>query len=339
MIAKNREIPRRILMNEALIERLTPIHYLLQVIKTDLAKRKAGYRGELQLDYHLQFISKDKNIMILHDLRLEIDGRYFQIDTLLLTSYLVIVLEVKHISGTYTLDSRFDQAIRKLADKEEAFSHPVTQVERQKKQLIRWFTKMKVPSIPIATLVVMTNRSTVLNTTSQNEKYHNVVRVENVEERILSLLTYYHKEHFPIKQVRKLSNLLVKKHAPLIAFPDEIYGISTGEIITGVQCPECRHLPMLRKYGHWHCLMCSGKSKDAHISALRDYSLLLSQQITNKQVRNFLHLESRKTALNILHSLNLHSTGGTNNKTYHFTLHTASQTAHQSNSSTARPSR
>ncbi|MGM0855137.1 MAG: nuclease-related domain-containing protein [Bacillota bacterium] len=290
----------------------------------------------MQLDYHLQFISKDKNIIILHDLRLEIDGRYFQIDTLILTSYLVIVLEVKHISGTYTLDSRFDQAIRKLEDKEEAFSHPVTQVERQKKQLIRWCIKMNVPSIPIATLVVMTNRATVLNTTSQHEKYHNVVRVENVQERILSLLTYYQKEHLPIKQVRKVSKLLVKKHTPLIAFPDEIYGISPGEMITGVQCPECRHLPVLRKYGHWHCPKCSGKSKDAHISALRDYSLLLSHQITNKQVRRFLHLESRKTALNILRSMNLHSTGETNNKTYHFTHHTASQTAHQSNSSTAR---
>ncbi|MGM0855138.1 MAG: hypothetical protein ACQEWI_21495 [Bacillota bacterium] len=43
MIVKNRETPRRILMNEALVGRLTPIHYLLQVIKTDLAKRKAGY--------------------------------------------------------------------------------------------------------------------------------------------------------------------------------------------------------------------------------------------------------------------------------------------------------
>lgn len=67
MIAKYREIPRRILVNEALLERLPPIHSLLQVVKSDLAKRKAGYRGELQLDYLLKFISKDKNRMILHD--------------------------------------------------------------------------------------------------------------------------------------------------------------------------------------------------------------------------------------------------------------------------------
>ncbi len=187
--------------------------------------------------------------MILNDLRLEIeDSRYFQIDSLILTPYVVILLEVKHIAGTYTLDSRYDQAIRKLEDKKEAFRHPVTQVERQKKQLLRWFTKMKIPSIPITTLVVMTNRSTVLNSTSPHEKYNTVVRVANVEERILSFLTCHTKEHLSLKKGRKVSGLLVKHHTPFIAFPEEIYGISREEIRTGVQCPECRYLPMLRKY-------------------------------------------------------------------------------------------
>jgi Nuclease-related domain len=334
---KNREIPRRILMNEALLERLPSNHSLWQIIKTDLAKRKAGYRGELQLDYHLKFISKDKNILILHDLRLEIDDRFFQIDTLILTAFVAIILEVKHISGTYTLDSRFDQAIRRLEDKEEAFSHPVTQVERQKKQLMRWFIKKNIPKIRIATLVVITNRSTVLNTTSPHEKYDNVIRVENVEEGILNLLHYERKEYLPSKQLKKVSNLLVKNHTPYIAFPAEIYGIPPRDIITGVKCPECHHIPMQRKYAHWECPNCNEKSKDAHQSALWDYALLISHQITNKQARAFLHLESRKTALNILHSMNLHSTGETNNKTYHFTHHTDPRTAHQSNSSNAKP--
>jgi hypothetical protein len=107
---------------------------------------------------------------------------------------------------------------------------------------------MKIPSIPITTLVVMTNRSTVLNSTSPHEKYNTVVRVANVEERILSFLTCHTKEHLSLKKGRKVSGLLVKHHTPFIAFPEEIYGISREEIRTGVQCPECRYLPMLRKY-------------------------------------------------------------------------------------------
>ena len=309
-------------MNEALVERLLPTHAIWQIVKTDLAKRKAGYRGELQLDYHLKLISEDKNILILHDLRLEIDGRYFQIDTLILTPQVFLILEVKNIAGIYILDSKFDQAIRKLEDKEEAFGHPVTQVERQKKQLVRWFGKMKIPSIPIATLVVMTNRSTVLDTASPHEKYNNVIRVENVEAWILSLLSRHQNEHIPMKQVKKISSLLVKKHTPHIAFPEGVYGISRSEILSGVHCAECRHLPMIRRYAHWECEKCGGKSKDGHLSALRDYSLLISHQITNKQVRTFLHLESRKIAYKILRSMNLSSTGITNNKSYHLNPHT-----------------
>lgn len=45
-------------MNDRLVERLRPNHSLWEVVKADLAKRKAGYRGELQLDYYLGYISK-----------------------------------------------------------------------------------------------------------------------------------------------------------------------------------------------------------------------------------------------------------------------------------------
>ncbi|MFI8688466.1 nuclease-related domain-containing protein [Rossellomorea sp. NPDC077527] len=326
-------------MNEALLERLSPAHSHWHIIKADLAKRKAGYRGELQLDYHLKFISKNKNIFILHDLRLEIDDRHFQIDTLLLTPQVFIIIEVKHIAGTYTLDSRFDQAIRKVEDKEEAFSHPVTQVERQKKQLVRWFINRKLPSIPISTLVVMTNKSTIIDTTSPNEKYHNVIRVENVEGWILSVLALHRKESIPAKQLKKISSQLVKKHTAPFAFPKDIYGVTPGEIMSGVKCSQCQHLPMVRRYAHWECTECGGKSKDGHIAALNDYALLISDRINNKQVRKFLHLESRKIAYKILQSMQLNSEGMTKNKTYHLTPHTFQQTSHQSNSSTATPSR
>ena len=230
MIAKIREYPFRIQMNEALLERLSPTYPLLPLIKKDLIKRKAGYRGELQLDYHLKLISKEKSILILHDLRLEIDGRFFQLDTLILTPLAAIILEVKNISGTLTLDSRFNQAIRKLDNIEKSFEHPVSQVERQKKQLMRWLTKMKIPSIPITTFVVITNRSTVLNTISPHENYKSVVRVEHIEDRLFHLLHSQRKEYLPFKQVKKLSQLLVKNHTWHLMFPSEVYGISVEEI-------------------------------------------------------------------------------------------------------------
>ncbi|BCB02081.1 nuclease-related domain-containing protein [Bacillus sp. KH172YL63] len=321
MIDKLRECPHRVQMNEALMGRLSPFDELVPVVKKDLAKRRAGYRGELQLDYYLESVSHEKDILILHDIRLEIDGRFFQIDTLLLTPYLAIILEVKHISGIYTLDGKFDQAIRKWDDVEEAFGHPVSQVERQKKQLIRWFAKMNIPFLPVATFVVMTNRSTVLHTASPHERYDNVVRVENIEERLISLLQSHRKEYLPLKQLKKVSKLLMKKHTPLIVFPSDVYGIQVKDIMTGVQCPGCQHMPMIRAFGSWTCADCHQKSKDAHLSALRDYYLLVSHQITNRQLRDFLQLTSRNTARYLLNALNLQSAGRTKDTSYTLTPH------------------
>jgi hypothetical protein len=47
LIAKIREIPRRIVMNESLLERLRHTHTICGIVKADLATRKAVYRGEL----------------------------------------------------------------------------------------------------------------------------------------------------------------------------------------------------------------------------------------------------------------------------------------------------
>ena len=57
-------------------------------------------------------------------------------------------------------------------------------------------------------------------------------------------------------------------------------------------------------------------SKEAHMKALHDYSLLLGAVITNRELRNFLHISSSYTATRLLQSLNLPETGAYKNKTY-----------------------
>lgn len=52
------------------------------------------------------------------------------------------------------------------------------------------------------------------------------------------------------------------------------------------------------------------------MKALHDYSLLLGPAITNKELRNFLHVSSSHAATRILKSLNLPQTGAQKNRTY-----------------------
>ncbi|PLY01022.1 MAG: nuclease [Desulfuromonas sp.] len=66
-------------------------------IKQELRNLQAGIKGENEAAYHIDFHLKDsKNTAVIHDLRLEFNGRVAQIDHLLLhRSMILFVLETK----------------------------------------------------------------------------------------------------------------------------------------------------------------------------------------------------------------------------------------------------
>ena len=70
---------------------LSKNHPLLPKIHSSIERRKAGYRGELNMDYHLTFLPP-KRYSIVRDLHLT-DQFPFQIDTVLLSSQLIVILE------------------------------------------------------------------------------------------------------------------------------------------------------------------------------------------------------------------------------------------------------
>ena len=111
LIVKRREIPIRLQKLEALSRRLSKDHSIRPQIEEELLRRWKGYRGEQSVDFYLNKLP-EKEYMIFHNLRLENENYYFQIDTLILTSYFALTLEVKNISGTLYFESTFSQMIQ-----------------------------------------------------------------------------------------------------------------------------------------------------------------------------------------------------------------------------------
>ncbi len=75
----------------------------MKLIKSDLAKLKNGYISEKDNAYLLDFELKDsKNIVVLHDIRIEHNDRVAQIDHILISRLEVTVLESKSFSGNLT---------------------------------------------------------------------------------------------------------------------------------------------------------------------------------------------------------------------------------------------
>ncbi|PLR75325.1 NERD nuclease [Bacillus sp. V3-13] len=317
MIVKRRTVPLKIQVGEALLRRLPKGAFSREELQGDLERRRAGYWGEQSIDHYLSFLD-EKKYLIFHDLNLPRGEYTFQIDTLLLTANLAIILEVKNIAGTLFFDQLFHQLIRTNANgKEEGFPDPITQASLQKYKLKGFFEDLQMPEIPIEYAVVICNQHSIIKTNPGHEKiFKRVFKVPYLLNFIQDMEKMYAKVVLSPKELRKISRKLIKQNTPPRKFFLDRYLTSKDELVTGVYCPFCFYMPMQRIKRNWHCPNCSMKARDAHMLTLRDYFLLIDSKINNQQFREFAHLSSRDIASRLLASTNFPATGTTKGRFY-----------------------
>lgn len=315
MIKKERKIPLKIEKLEALLRRLPVGHAKRNRVEDELSKSLAGFKGEQSLDYFLSFLP-EKETQIFHDLRLKENGRFFQMDCLIVTSSFLLILEIKNIAGTLFFDPLFQQMIRTQNGVDEALPDPLLQLRRQQWQLERWLKDHNITAVPIEGFVVFTIPYTILKTEANSSIHQTVIRSSSLPEKFSSLKTFYKNEIFSKKDLQKLSKLLIKQNSPYNPDILELFSVSKSELLTGVHCPNCNLLPLERRRGWWCCSCCALKSKSVVYLALKDYALLINTKIQNKEVRNFLHLSSEMMASRLLSTKELPHIGQNKGRIY-----------------------
>ncbi len=322
LLAKERGKPIKIDQLEALLRGLNKNHSKIPLIEPDLKKRKAGYNGEKAVDYQLSFL-KDKKYMVFNDLKLPLAPDHFQIDSLLFTPYYTLILEIKNILGTLTIDSDFNQLIRSYNGIESGFQDPVMQVKRLILFLQQFFLDHKLTIPPIEYLVVISNPGTILRMANGQDRkppYDKIIHSQNLLSEVSKLNSIYKEEKISKNEMRKIKRVLLNKHSNIFKSILTNYKISEDEILKGIYCEICAG-KMERVFGSWYCNYCKFYSKTAHEQKIEDYFLLIKPFITNKELRGFLDIDSRKTAEKILASLNLKTTGSTKGTIYHKEFH------------------
>lgn len=315
MIVKRRIIPFRITENDAVLRRLPDLHPKRAEVIQDSFYNMAGHKGEVALDYYTSLLHEDQ-FHIFQGIRLKTGETHFQIDSLLLSPSLGLIIEAKNMAGTLTFNSPFNQIDRTYNDKTDTFDDPLSQAKRHRLLLQKWLKLNQFSPIPIEYLVFSSNPSTaVRNPFNDPEVYDRVCPPGKIIFKIEELLSKHTKEVLTLKEFKKLSKLLLKSDDPLGSQLHH-FKIPPADYMTGVQCPTCSKYPMARFSGSWHCSHCGTKSKDAHLQALEDYFLLINKTITNQQFRNFVHLDSVKLASKLLANSNLLANGLTKNRTY-----------------------
>ncbi|MCT2535085.1 NERD domain-containing protein [Aquibacillus koreensis] len=308
------ETAEQISKMDALLQRLSSSHTSYIKLKDDYMKIVAGLRGEKELARQLKRLPQD-GFVVLAGARLFQDGIPFQMDGLILSPKLIIIVESKNMFGTLFFDTEFNQMIRLANDVEEGYRNPITQVSFHKEQLQKWLFINGFGHPPIETLVSISHPSTILKTNAANQSqiFSQVMHAENIVGAIIQLQDKYDQTYL---NVGEISALIERFHTPVDLNLLEKYEIKVKDLLTGVHCPNCKSLPMKRVYGKWLCPSCSSFSKDAHVKAIRDYLLLIQPTISNKQCRDFLHLKSANIAQLMLRSMGLRAEGETKSRVY-----------------------
>lgn len=319
MFLNDRTGPIKIDQLIALLRRILKNHAKWHLIEQELYRRKAGLWGEREVDKKLKRIDQDK-YLIIRDLRLPNgDGTFFQIDTLVLSTCFILIIEAKNITGSLYFDLVNHQFYRISDDgNKESFSDPVSQARLHLQQLRQWLLKHKFPTIFIDYLVAMTNPNSVFHIIQNGHPAAKKIcanagltwEIDNLEEQ-------YKKEIITDKELRKIAKALLKAHTPLQ--PSEIlqqYDISISELLTGVHCPECEFLPLTYHRGNWYCPKCRKSYKDAHLGAVNDHFLLISPKITNFEFRQWVHLENPNITMKMLKKMDLLVSGSNKGRVY-----------------------
>ncbi|MDQ6600141.1 nuclease-related domain-containing protein [Bacillus salipaludis] len=317
MLVKERTIPLKILILSAILRRIPLSHARYQQISDELGRRQAGYEGEQSLDFYYRELPKLK-YLIFHDLNLP-DGDYnCQIDTLLLTPEFILIIDVKNMAGKLIFDTENEQFIQIKGEEEKGYSYPITQAERHQEYIKKLLAANHFPPVPVVYLVVISNSYASYVITGKNayKVKPKVCKGDVMLKRIQDLEGIYTTPILTAKDLRKLSRLLLKMNTPPTGYLLQKFGIQRLELLTGVQCPYCKYLPMIRKKQKWFCAKCQHYSIDAHIGALKDYFLLIDMKITNREFREFMHIKSIDTAKRLLQASNLKFSGANKNRTY-----------------------
>ncbi|AGK55636.1 nuclease-related domain-containing protein [Bacillus sp. 1NLA3E] len=317
MIVKERDIPIEIVKDTALLRRTPKFILRRPEIEENIAKRTAGYYGEKAADKELRFLPTN-DYHIFHDLRLKSTGDYFfQIDTLILSSNFGLINEIKNIIGKLFFEPHFHQLIRTHNGNEDSFKDPIIQAKRQTQQLEALCKKWNFSEYPIEYVVAISKASTRIDTSSTSPlALQKVCFAHLIPEKVESLQKIHPESILNSKEMKKICKTLLNLHTPRDYNPLEFYGKSQAEIITGVQCPTCFAIPMVHQFGSWFCPKCLNSSKEAHIPALIDYSLLIDSKITNRKCCEFLHLPSPDKTKHLLLKLDLPHSGSNKGRVY-----------------------
>ncbi|QBP42830.1 nuclease-related domain-containing protein [Paenisporosarcina antarctica] len=304
MIMKYRSDSLKLLGIEAALRRLSVSHPKYEYLTNQQKQITAGIVGEELLNKLFSRVTFKFEYFIFHDLHLKSTAT-FQMDSLFLTPYYAIIIEMKNIAGHIKIRKDHPQLERTLlTGKVDYFRNPIGQIV-EITDVFEDFLQMHGMRLPIYQVIIFKDSNRFV------EFDENSIPIFGLQELPHFIRT---RPRVDVKlkpsQMKKLIDALVNNHHDYLPFPITThFSIDSKDIVSGVRCQFCQVFSVEKAFREWRCMYCTKVFKTAHLDALNDYAMLLSNKISNKEFRSFLQIANPKQASDILRRMNLPMTG------------------------------
>lgn len=314
MIIKQRELSKVLEKLRSLNQRLSDNHPEKIRVHSDLQKKLAEERGEKAIDFFLQFLDQEL-FHFLHTIRIPDGQGFFQIDTLILSPFFILIIEVKNWRGTILFGGNGQVTRIREDGREEGFPNPVPQANLQRYRLQKWLLQSGFNNIPIHTMVVISFPSTIIKSTNQQAIPKEVIHNNQLMFKI-NTLAHKRKQVISVDVLHQIADEMMAAHTPEDKNILETYGVQPAELIKGVICDNCSFSSMIWQLSKMYCPKCEFISEDSYLTAINDYSLLLNREAKNSELRDFLQIDSPHIVKRLMHREGFAFIGNTNGRKY-----------------------
>jgi len=291
---------------------LSKVHSFSTTVQKTLRKEGGGYAGEIRVDRELSEGQFFDSYIVMKNLLVGNESSYCQIDSLVICSKFILIIEVKNIPGLLSYDEETHQLTRrKENDPLESMGDPENQLRRSER-FVKTLLKRNYMSIPVHGMIVFSNPSSILERPFPNSI---AIHVSGLYRALEKLHQSYADQHSPQFDHRKAHQLFVLNEPVLT--PNKPSHIPTkvfSDLTMGVLCPDCVMTKLNYKNKYWRCSICQFKSEKSHLKTLQEYRILFSEELTTNEWMKFTGMNSETTTKRMLRASNLERIGGNKNR-------------------------
>ena len=307
-----RQKSRKLLSLEAMMRRL-PENDMdeFSFYKDMYMSQRKGYNGEVYVDQTWNEMNIPTPYYLFHSHEsINHAGNSHQIDTVMLTPHFIWLVEIKDIGGRLDIDEAKHQMIRTsqkgLID---SFKNPLNQVKRHAEWIKRKLRALQM-NLPVEIAVIIVSDHTIIGLIPKGAP---IFHASGIQTELDKLFDKHRERIVSQGQIEKLKTELMNMRQR----KDWKAKADVRKLRKGVLCKECDYRSsMVFEHGSFRCVKCGDRSKSAYLEALLDYRYLWGEWISNRELREFLGVESRYAVIRLIKDLNLEQQGTYRNRKY-----------------------